>query len=109
MLKRFKEHVGVPIFETARKSRLTLLGRQVLDEARREIEHFDRTVAAIDGLSNAELCQVSLTVTLSIPQSIMPPILRDFVQAHRMCGSTSAAWITRRSSGTSAREFLTLA
>jgi len=96
-------------FETTRKSRLTLLGLQVLDEAHREIEHFDRIVAAFDGLSNSELRQVSLTVTLSTPQSIKPPILRDFVQALRTCGSTSAARISRRSSGTSARKFLTLA
>lgn len=82
MLKQFEDHVGVPLFETARKSRLTPLGRQVLDEARREIEHFDRTIAAIDGLSKAERGHVRLAVTPSVAQSVMPPILRDFVQSH---------------------------
>ncbi|WP_245813767.1 LysR family transcriptional regulator [Boseongicola aestuarii] len=82
MLKQLEDHIGAPLFETARKSRLTPLGRQVLDEARREIEHFDRTVAAIDGLAKAERGQVRLAVTPSIAQSILPPILRRYVQAH---------------------------
>ncbi|NNL18610.1 MAG: LysR family transcriptional regulator [Boseongicola sp.] len=82
MLKQFEDHIGAPLFETARKSRLTPLGRQVLDEARREIEHFDRTVAAIDGLSKAERGLVRLAVTPSVAQSVMPSVLRDFVQSH---------------------------
>lgn len=82
MLKQLEDHIGAPLFETARKSRLTPLGRQVLDEARREIEHFDRTVAAIDGLAKAERGHVRLAVTPSVAQSIMPPILRRFVQGH---------------------------
>jgi len=82
MLKQFGEHIGAPLFETARKSRLTPFGRQVLDEARREIEHFDRTIAAIDGLSKAERGNVRLAVTPSVAQSIMPRILRDFLQDH---------------------------
>lgn len=82
MLKQFEEHIGAPLFETARKSRPTSLGRQVLDEARREIEHFDRTVAAISGLSKAERGFVRLAVTPSVAQSVMPPILRNFVEAH---------------------------
>jgi len=83
MLKQFEDHIVAPLFETARKSRLTPLGRQVLDEARREIEHFDRTIAAITGLSKAERGHVRLAVTPSVAQSIMPPILRAFVAAHR--------------------------
>ena len=82
MLKQFEDHIGAPLFETARKSRLTPLGRQVLDEARREIEHFDRTIAAIDGLAKAERGHVRLAVTPSVAQSIMPPVLRAFVRAH---------------------------
>ena len=82
MLKQFEDHIGAPLFETARKSRLTPLGRQVLDEARREIEHFDRTIAAIDGLSKAERGFVRLAVTPSVAQSVMPTILRDYVQSH---------------------------
>ena len=76
MLKQLEDHIGAPLFETARKSRLTTLGRQILDEARREIEHFDRTVAAIDGLAKAERGYVRLSVTPSIAQSILPQILR---------------------------------
>ena len=82
MLKQFEDHIGAPLFETARKSRLTPLGGQVLDEARREIEHFDRTVAAIEGLSKAERGHVRLAVTPSVAQSVMPPILQRFVASH---------------------------
>ncbi len=82
MLKQFEDHIGAPLFETARKSRLTPLGRQVLEEARREIEHFDRTVATLHGLSRAELGHVRLAVTPSVAQSVMPPILRGFLEAY---------------------------
>lgn len=82
MLKQLEDHIGSPLFETARKSRLTPLGRQVFDEARRQIEHFDRTVAAIDGLAKAERGQVRLAVTPSIAQSILPQVLRRYVQAY---------------------------
>ena len=47
MLKQFEDHIGAPLFETARKSRLTPLGQQIHAEARRELDHFDRTIATL--------------------------------------------------------------
>lgn len=82
MLRQFEDHVGSPLFESARKSRLTPLGETVLTEARRELEHFDRTVASIEGLSRAELGHVRLAVTPSVAQAILPPILQSFMQEH---------------------------
>lgn len=82
MLRQFEDHVGAPLFESARKSRLTPLGELVQIEARRELAHFDRTVSAIEGLSRAELGHVRLTVTPSVAQAIMPPILQAYMQAH---------------------------
>ncbi len=82
MLKQFEEHIGAPLFESARKSRLTPLGQQVNEEARRELEHFDRTVATIEGLSRAELGYVRLAVTPSLAQSVLPPILQRFLAEH---------------------------
>ncbi|WP_071674697.1 LysR family transcriptional regulator [Nioella nitratireducens] len=82
MLKQFEDHVGAPLFETARKSRVTALGQQVQDETRRELEHFDRTVATIEGLSRAELGYVRLAVTPSLAQSVLPPILQRFLADH---------------------------
>lgn len=82
MLRQFEDHVGAPLFESTRKSRLTPLGEMVLIEARRELAHFDRTVTAIEGLSRAELGHVRLAVTPSVAQSILPPILQEFMRKH---------------------------
>ena len=82
MLRQFEDHVGAPLFESARKSRLTPLGEMIHAEARRELSHFDRTVAAIQGMAQAELGHVRLAVTPSIAQVIMPPILHDYMAAH---------------------------
>ena len=82
MLKQFEDHIGAPLFETARKSRLTPLGQMIHTEARRELDHFDRTVSTIEGLSRAELGFVRLSVTPSLAQSVLPPILHRFLQDH---------------------------
>src|SRR6056297_3082102 len=70
MLKQFEDHIGAPLFETARKSRLTPLGELVLHEAGRGLSHFDRTLAAIEGLSRAERGHVRLAVTPSAAESV---------------------------------------
>lgn len=80
MLKQFEDHIGAPLFETARKSRLTPLGELVLHEAGRGLSHFDRTLAAIEGLSHAERGHVRLAVTPSAAQVIMPPVLERFLR-----------------------------
>ncbi|WP_299851300.1 LysR family transcriptional regulator [uncultured Roseovarius sp.] len=82
MLRQFEDHVGSALFESARKSRLTPLGEMVLIEARRELEHFERTVTAIEGLSRAELGHVRLAVTPSVAQAVLPNILQEFMQKH---------------------------
>ena len=84
MLKQFEEHIGAALFETARKSRMTPLGDMVYNEARREIEHFGRTVAAIEGLSRAEQGQVRLAVTPSVATAILPEVIRHFRRNHPM-------------------------
>jgi DNA-binding transcriptional LysR family regulator len=78
MLKQFEEHVGAALFETARKSRLTPLGEMIYGEARREIDHFGRTVSAIEGLSRAEEGQVRLAVTPSVATVVLPAVIRRF-------------------------------
>ena len=82
MLRQFEDHVGAPLFESTRKSRLTPLGELILVETTRELSHFERTVAVIEGLSRAEMGQVRLAVTPSVAQVIMPPILQDYMQSH---------------------------
>ncbi len=82
MLRQFEDHIGAPLFEAGRKSRLTPLGELIRNEARRELVHFDTTIAAIEGLAQARGGYVRLAVTPSVAQSILPPILRTYVKQH---------------------------
>lgn len=82
MLKQFEDHVGSPLFETARKSRLTPLGQLVHEEARREVHHFDKTVSVIEGIARSEVGYVRLAVTPSVASVVLPPVIRAFVTAH---------------------------
>lgn len=82
MLRQFEDHIGAPLFETARKSHLTPLGHLIRQEAKRELAHFERTVAAIEGLARAEQGHVRLIATPSVVQVVMPPILRAFMADH---------------------------
>lgn len=81
MLKQFEDHIGAPLFETTRKARLTPLGAQIYQEARRELDHFDRTLATIEGLARSEAGFVRLAVTPSVATVILPPILQAFIAA----------------------------
>jgi len=82
MLGQFEEHIGAPLFETTRKARLTPLGEQIYHEARRELDHFERTLANIEGLSRAQLGHIRLAVTPSVAIAILPPILKRFMADH---------------------------
>lgn len=81
MLRQFEDHIGAPLFESARKSRLTPIGQMIYAEARRELDHFERTIGVIEGLSRARLGHVRLAVTPSVAQMVLPPILRTFLRA----------------------------
>jgi DNA-binding transcriptional LysR family regulator len=79
MLRQFEDHIGAPLFETARKSRLTPLGQAVEAETRRGLEHFDRTVQTIEALSRAQMGYVRVAVTPSLAQTVLPPVLQSFL------------------------------
>lgn len=81
-LSQFEDRIGKPLFETSRKSRLTPLGMQIYREARRELEHFDRTVANIHALADAQIGQVRIAVTPSVGSVIMPQIIQKFMALH---------------------------
>lgn len=82
MLKQFEDHLAAPLFEGARKSRLTPLGQMIHAEARRELDHFARTVAMIEGHSRAELGFVRLAVTPSVATAVLPTVIRRFMADH---------------------------
>lgn len=82
MLKQFEDNIGAPLFETARKSRLTPLGQLVHDEARREVRHFENTVSVIEGLARSDLGYLRLAVTPSVANTFLPAAVLKFAQAH---------------------------
>ncbi len=82
MLRQFEDDVGAPLFEGVRKSRLTPLGTLIRAEAARELAHFERTVEAIEALSRGQAGHVRISCTPSVAQTIMPPVLRDFMTTH---------------------------
>ena len=80
MLKQFEDHIGSPLFETARKSRLTPIGEMILTEARREVAHFENTVSVIEGLARSELGFLRLAVTPSVATTVLPPVIFSFAR-----------------------------
>lgn len=82
MLKQFEEHLGAPLFETERKSRLTALGIFTLDQATRELDHFERTVAAIEHFSRAKAGFVRVAAVPSVAEAILPNVVREFRRDH---------------------------
>ncbi|SPH22925.1 HTH-type transcriptional regulator CynR [Ascidiaceihabitans donghaensis] len=82
MLKQFEDHIGSPLFETARKSRLTALGALIYEEARREVGHFENTVTVIEGISRSKLGYLRLAVTPSVATTLLPPVIRAFTADH---------------------------
>lgn len=82
MLKQFEEHLNAPLFESERKSRLTALGAFTLDQATRELEHFERTIAAIDHFSKAKAGFVRVAAVPSVAEAVLPIVVRDFLRDH---------------------------
>lgn len=82
MLKQLEGHIGAPLFEGGRKSRLTALGLMIHGEARRELVHFDKSVAMIDALAQSQAGLVRLAVTPSAANTFLPPIIERFAASH---------------------------
>lgn len=74
MLKQLEAHLGEPLFETDRKNRLTALGAFVLEQAERELQHFDNTVRAIEGYAKAVYGSVRIATVPSVAGTIMPQV-----------------------------------
>jgi len=82
MLKQFEDHVGAPLFETGRKSKLTSIGDLIYEQARHEVSHFETTVSVIEGLARSEVGYLRLAVTPSVATAILPPIISAFTKTH---------------------------
>lgn len=78
MLKQFEEHLGAPLFETDRKSNLTLLGEFVLKESLRDLEQLDRTFASIQQFAHTPSGLIRIAAVPSASTSILPPLIARF-------------------------------
>lgn len=74
MLKQLESHLGEPLFETDRKSKLTALGSFVLEQAERELQQFDNTVKAIEGFAKATYGHVRIATVPSVAGTIIPQV-----------------------------------
>lgn len=74
MLKQLETHLGEPLFETDRKSKLTALGTFVLEQAERELQQFDNTVKAIEGFARATHGHVRIATVPSVAGTIIPQV-----------------------------------
>lgn len=80
-LKQLEAHLGQPLFESERKSRLTALGAYVFEMANRELAHFDRTIAALNDFARARSGEVRIAVVPSFAATILPNLVLDFTAA----------------------------
>lgn len=79
-LKQLEADLGAPLFESERKSKLTALGRFALDEATLELDHFERTIAAIQSFARSESGFVRVAAVPSVAEVILPEVVRDFLR-----------------------------
>jgi len=80
-LKQLEEAVGRPLFEGERKTRLTPTGQVALAEAEAAIDRFDRAVEAVRAFAGAETGRLSLSVTPSVAEHVLPAALAAFRRA----------------------------
>jgi DNA-binding transcriptional LysR family regulator len=78
MLAQFEDHVGAPLFEAGRKSRLTPLGRLVFDESSRATDAFARSVDAIGRHAMSTAGTVRIATVPSATITLLPGIIAAF-------------------------------
>lgn len=81
-LKQLETHLDGRLFEAERKSVLTALGAFTLEEAIRELSHFDRTVSTIEEFARSETGYVSIAAVPSVAAAILPRVMHHFLQDH---------------------------
>ena len=77
-LKQLEEELGGALFEGERKNLLSPLGRFVLQEAQRELTHFERTITTIKTYAKAETGLVRVAAVPSFAITLLPPLLKHF-------------------------------
>ena len=78
-LKQLEADLGAALFESERKTRLTALGRHTLALASRELDHFDRTRAALADFAAGRVGEVRVAAVPSVAATVLPELARGFV------------------------------
>ncbi len=78
MLKQLEEHLEAPLFETDRKSKLTLLGEFVLKESIRDLEQLDRTFTSIQQFARTPSGLIRIAAVPSASTNILPALIAQF-------------------------------
>ncbi len=82
ILAQFEEHVGAPLFETDRKSRLTPLGQLVLDESQRATDVFEKSAEAIRRHAISSVGIVRIAAVPSATIALLPEVIKVFRSTH---------------------------
>ena len=82
MVKQLEDHLGVPLFESGRKSRLSAMGRFAFEEARGMLEGFERGVGALEDFARSKAGFVRLAAVPSVAEVILPSVVSRFLEDH---------------------------
>jgi len=77
-LKNFEEELGVQLFKSERKNRLSPMGQFIRDQASDVISHYERAVASMQAYVRNQTGRVDLACVPSVAVSILPRVLLDF-------------------------------
>lgn len=81
-LKQLGDELGVPLFETDRKAKLTRAGEAVLTEAERAVRSFEHSLAAIRHVSHSDAGFVRIAAVPSIATTLLPLAVRETLKAN---------------------------
>ncbi len=81
-LKQLEDHLGVRLFESDRKNRLTSLGEQVFEMAQVQLRQFDNTVRAIEASANSPLGLIRIASVPSVVGLIFPEAITTLTRRH---------------------------
>lgn len=79
-LKQLEAHLGKPLFETDRKSKLTALGDFVFEQAMNEVRQFDRTVRTIEHYARTGAGLIRIASVPSVAGIVLPQALKQFIE-----------------------------
>ena len=87
MLTQLEDHISAPLFETARKNRLTPLGQLVLEESSRATDAFSRSLDAIGRHAMSVAGTVRIATVPSATVTLLPDVIAAFrkLRPERWC------------------------